>query len=231
LDLWIWPELNWIPDRIHSLVTIPSKLDGIAQNHSAAPPTVSSPTPLSPLLALTLSTATSSSPAFHLRALSPPPRRHHPPINARIAQDQGLCEVRVRSEFETATRDTRNCGTAVEQGGFVLCQMSSDMWYVELAADGNKVRAGCNGRLVWHHMPWLNAHTTKGPIRPLCRCSRTAASSRRTTARCPISCYSGIGVVPGWSISWSTSLAREVQRRRGAAGYGGRGQGQPRDCL
>ncbi|PAN49029.1 hypothetical protein PAHAL_9G421000 [Panicum hallii] len=79
----------------------------------------------------------------------------------------------VASEFETATRVVKNRGSgaasAVEQGGFVLWQMSPDMWYVELAVGGSKVRAGCNGRLVWRHTPWLGAHAAKGPVRPLRR--------------------------------------------------------------
>ncbi|KAJ1296645.1 hypothetical protein BS78_01G318100 [Paspalum vaginatum] len=82
----------------------------------------------------------------------------------------------VASEFETATRVVRNRGgsggaaaAAVEQGGFVLWRMSPDMWYVELAVGGSKVRAGCNGRLVWRHTPWLGAHAAKGPVRPLRR--------------------------------------------------------------
>ncbi|TVU46494.1 hypothetical protein EJB05_06034 [Eragrostis curvula] len=87
----------------------------------------------------------------------------------------------VASEFETATRvvKTRGSGSgsgsgsaaasAVEQGGFVLWQMSPDMWYVELAVGGSKVRAGCNGQLVWRHTPWLGAHAAKGPVRPLRR--------------------------------------------------------------
>ncbi|KAK3150138.1 hypothetical protein QOZ80_3AG0228980 [Eleusine coracana subsp. coracana] len=82
----------------------------------------------------------------------------------------------VASEFETATRVVKNSGggsgsgaAAVEQGGFVLWQMSPDMWYVELAIGGSKVRAGCDGRLVWRHTPWLGAHAAKGPVRPLRR--------------------------------------------------------------
>jgi hypothetical protein len=43
------------------------------------------------------------------------------------------------------------------------------MWYVELAVGGSKVHAGCNGRLVWRHTPWLGAHAAKGPVRPLRR--------------------------------------------------------------
>ncbi|KAJ1375313.1 hypothetical protein SESBI_51157 [Sesbania bispinosa] len=47
--------------------------------------------------------------------------------------------------------------------------MNPDMWYVELALGGSKVHAGCNGKLVWRHTPWLGAHAAKGPVRPLRR--------------------------------------------------------------
>ncbi|WOH13939.1 hypothetical protein DCAR_0933452 [Daucus carota subsp. sativus] len=75
------------------------------------------------------------------------------------------------SEFETATRVTKNKNASrdAESGGFVLWQMNPDMWYVELAVGGSKVHAGCNGKLVWRHTPWLGAHTAKGPVRPLRR--------------------------------------------------------------
>ncbi|KAL8060689.1 hypothetical protein ABFX02_02G041100 [Erythranthe guttata] len=77
----------------------------------------------------------------------------------------------VASEFETATKvvKNRNAARAAESGGFVLWQMNHDMWYVELAVGGSKVHAGCNGKLVWRHTPWLGAHTAKGPVRPLRR--------------------------------------------------------------
>ncbi|KAL0412604.1 UNVERIFIED_CONTAM: hypothetical protein Sradi_1462100 [Sesamum radiatum] len=77
----------------------------------------------------------------------------------------------VASEFETATKvvKNRNAARAAENGGFVLWQMNPDMWYVELAVGGSKVHAGCNGKLVWRHTPWLGAHTAKGPVRPLRR--------------------------------------------------------------
>ncbi|KAI9123412.1 hypothetical protein K1719_004712 [Acacia pycnantha] len=77
----------------------------------------------------------------------------------------------VASEFVTATRvvKNRNASRCAESGGFVLWQMNPDMWYVELAVGGNKVHAGCNGKLVWRHTPWLGAHTAKGPVRPLRR--------------------------------------------------------------
>ncbi|KAF8410160.1 hypothetical protein HHK36_002682 [Tetracentron sinense] len=75
------------------------------------------------------------------------------------------------SEFETATKVTknRNASRAAESGGFVLWQMNPDMWYVELAVGGSKVHAGCNGKLVWRHTPWMGAHAAKGPVRPLRR--------------------------------------------------------------
>lgn len=75
------------------------------------------------------------------------------------------------SEFETANKVTRskNSSKASESGGFVLWQMNPDMWYVELALGGSKVHAGCNGKLVWRHTPWLGAHAAKGPVRPLRR--------------------------------------------------------------
>ncbi|KAF2294583.1 hypothetical protein GH714_012786 [Hevea brasiliensis] len=77
----------------------------------------------------------------------------------------------IASEFETPTRvvKNRNGSKGAESGGFVLWQMNPDMWYVELAVGGSKVHAGCNGKLVWRHTPWLGAHTAKGPVRPLRR--------------------------------------------------------------
>ncbi|KAL6504599.1 hypothetical protein OROHE_023357 [Orobanche hederae] len=75
------------------------------------------------------------------------------------------------SDIETATKviKNRNSSKAAESGGFVLWQMNPDMWYIELALGGSKVRAGCNGKLVWRHTPWLGAHAAKGPVRPLRR--------------------------------------------------------------
>ncbi|KAI4342331.1 hypothetical protein MLD38_026969 [Melastoma candidum] len=72
------------------------------------------------------------------------------------------------SEFETAAKVTKNRKSA-QMGRFVLWQMNPDMWYVELAVGGSKVHAGCNGKLVWWHTPWLGAHIVKGPVRPLRR--------------------------------------------------------------
>ncbi|EPS69752.1 hypothetical protein M569_05011 [Genlisea aurea] len=78
----------------------------------------------------------------------------------------------VGSEFESAAKLGKNNRTAArsaESGGFVLWQMNPDMWYVELAVGGSKVHAGCNGKLVWRHTPWLGAHSARGPVRPLRR--------------------------------------------------------------
>ncbi|PKI71656.1 hypothetical protein CRG98_007979 [Punica granatum] len=60
-------------------------------------------------------------------------------------------------------------GSSSQTGRFVLWQMSPDMWHVELALGDSTFQAGCNGRLVWRHTPWLGFHTAKGPIRPLRR--------------------------------------------------------------
>ncbi|KAE8669407.1 putative brg-1 associated factor [Hibiscus syriacus] len=77
----------------------------------------------------------------------------------------------VACEYETAARTVKNhnCSRGAESGGFVLWQMNPDVWYVELAVGGSKVRAGCNGKIVWRHTPWLGSHTAKGPVRPLRR--------------------------------------------------------------
>ncbi|XP_010689261.2 uncharacterized protein LOC104902996 [Beta vulgaris subsp. vulgaris] len=75
------------------------------------------------------------------------------------------------SDLETPNKviKNRNSSKSAESGGFVLWQMNPDMWYVELALGGSKVHAGCNGKLVWRHTPWLGAHAAKGPVRPLRR--------------------------------------------------------------
>ncbi|XP_016507847.1 uncharacterized protein LOC107825501 [Nicotiana tabacum] len=94
------------------------------------------------------------------------------------------------SEFETPTKvvKNRNSARAAESGGFVLWQMNPDMWYVELAVGGSKVHAGCNGKLVWRHTPWLGAHTAKGPVRPLRRALQgldpRSTASMFANARC-----------------------------------------------
>ncbi|KAJ8768881.1 hypothetical protein K2173_023876 [Erythroxylum novogranatense] len=87
--------------------------------------------------------------------------------SVRNAYTMGKLKM-VASEFGIPTRVVKNRNGG-ESGGFVLWQMSPDMWYVELAVGGSKVHAGCNGKLVWRHTPWLGAHTAKGPIRPLRR--------------------------------------------------------------
>ncbi|PON91067.1 hypothetical protein TorRG33x02_130980 [Trema orientale] len=96
----------------------------------------------------------------------------------------------IASEFETANKvvKSKNSSKAADSGSFILWQMNPDMWYVELALGGNKVHAGCNGKLVWRHTPWLGPHAAKGPVRPLRRAlqgldPRTTASMF-TNARC-----------------------------------------------
>ena len=60
-------------------------------------------------------------------------------------------------------------GRGGENGCFVLWQMSPGMWLVELVVAGYKVVAGCNGEIVWRHLPWLGMNAAKGPQRPLRR--------------------------------------------------------------
>ena len=74
-------------------------------------------------------------------------------------------------DSETAGKavKSRNSSRTTESGGFVLWQMNPDMWYVEVALGGSKIHAGCNGKLVWRHTPWLGSHAAKGPVRPLRR--------------------------------------------------------------
>lgn len=77
----------------------------------------------------------------------------------------------VAAEFETSTKvmKNRNAWRDAESGGFVLWLMAPEMWYVELAVGTSKIHAGCNGKIVWRHTPWLGAHAAKGPVRPLRR--------------------------------------------------------------
>ncbi|KAK6115981.1 hypothetical protein DH2020_008250 [Rehmannia glutinosa] len=102
------------------------------------------------------------------------------------------------SDIETATKviKNKNSSKAAESGGFVLWQMNPDMWYVELALGGSKVRAGCNGKLVWRHTPWLGAHAAKGPVRPLRRalqCVNLYLTCRAWIQRQRQTCLSTLG--------------------------------------
>ncbi|KAJ0973741.1 hypothetical protein J5N97_015706 [Dioscorea zingiberensis] len=93
-------------------------------------------------------------------------------MQSSIRNAYAMGKVRMlASEFETANKVMKTWGSshAAESGGFVLWQMAPDMWYVELAVGGSKVHAGCNGKLVWRHTPWLGSHAAKGPVRPLRR--------------------------------------------------------------
>ena len=111
----------------------------------------------------------------------------------------------IASEFETANKVTRsrNSSKAAESGGFVLWQMNPDMWYVELALGGSKVHAGCNGRLVWRHTPWLGAHAAKGPVRPLRRALQVKLPALLHTCMAAIVMYRG----PVW-INFSINTYR-----------------------
>lgn len=86
----------------------------------------------------------------------------------------------VASEFETSTKvmKNRNASRDAESGGFVLWLMAPEMWYVELAVGASKIHAGCNGKTVWRHTPWLGAHAAKGPVRPLRRALQVRNSSK-----------------------------------------------------
>lgn len=103
----------------------------------------------------------------YLAASGVPPKAQTPIRNSYAT---GKVKM-LASDMETATRviKNKNSSKGAESGGFVLWQMSPNMWYVELALGCNKVHAGCNGKLVWRHTPWLGAHAAKGPVRPLRR--------------------------------------------------------------
>ena len=97
-----------------------------------------------------------------------------------IRNSYAMGKVRmVATEFETGGRVVRNRMVAqrAEPGRFVLWQMAPEMWYIELVVGGSKVHAGCNGKLVWRHTPWLGAHSAKGPVRPLRRALQVYSGS------------------------------------------------------
>eukprot|EP00249_Psilotum_nudum_P037134 c9595_g2_i1 orf=435-1703(-) len=90
--------------------------------------------------------------------------------NVRNIYSMGKVKM-VASEFESASKviRTRHPSKAAEAGCFVLWQMMPDLWCVELALAGSKVRAGSNGHVVWRQDPWLGSHKVKGHVRPLRR--------------------------------------------------------------
>ncbi|XP_042471968.1 uncharacterized protein LOC122054220 [Zingiber officinale] len=94
-------------------------------------------------------------------------------LQSTIRNAYAMGKVRMAAtEFETVTKVVKNSGgfaRAAESGSFILWQMAPEMWYVELAVGGSKVRGGSNGELVWRHTPWLGTHAAKGPVRPLRR--------------------------------------------------------------
>ena len=73
------------------------------------------------------------------------------------------------TEFETATRVTKDPIKAAENGWFVLWQMLPDKWHVEMELEGHTVQSGSDGNVVWRSTSWLGAHLAKGPLRPLRR--------------------------------------------------------------
>ncbi|XP_051151058.1 uncharacterized protein LOC127265347 [Andrographis paniculata] len=93
-------------------------------------------------------------------------------VQAAIQKAYATGKVKMSaSDIETPTKviKKKQSSRSSESGGFVLWQMSPNMWYVELAIAASKIHAGCNGSLVWRHTPWLGAHAAKGPVRPLRR--------------------------------------------------------------
>ncbi|MBA0562105.1 hypothetical protein Golob_007181 [Gossypium lobatum] len=134
-----------------------------------APVHVSSTDPL-PLLSIKDTPIETSSAQYILQQYTAASGGQKLQNSIRNAYAMGKLKM-VACEYETPTTTVknRNVSKCAESGGFVLWQMNPDMWYVELAVGGSKVRAGCNGKLVWRHTPWLGAHTAKGPVRPLRR--------------------------------------------------------------
>ncbi|KAH1072228.1 hypothetical protein J1N35_024556 [Gossypium stocksii] len=134
-----------------------------------APVHVSSTDPL-PLLSIKDTPIETSSAQYILQQYTAASGGQKLQNSIRNAYAMGKLKM-VACEYETPTTTVknRNVSKCAESGGFVLWQMNPDMWYVELAVGGSKVHAGCNGKIVWRHTPWLGAHTAKGPVRPLRR--------------------------------------------------------------
>ncbi|KAL0715509.1 hypothetical protein Bca4012_064831 [Brassica carinata] len=134
-----------------------------------APIHVSSSIPDSPIVSLTHYSPETSSAQYILQQYTAASGGQKLQSSIKNAYANGKLEM-ITSELETPTRTVRNRNpTKPETGGFVLWQMNPDMWYVELSVGTSKVRAGCNGKLVWRHTPWLGSHTANGPVRPLRR--------------------------------------------------------------
>ncbi|TYI49250.1 hypothetical protein E1A91_D12G021800v1 [Gossypium mustelinum] len=153
-----------------------------------APVHVSSTDPL-PLLSIKDTPIETSSAQYILQQYTAASGGQKLQNSIRNAYAMGKLKM-VACEYETPTTTVknRNVSKCAESGGFVLWQMNPDMWYVELAVGGSKVHAGCNGKLVWRHTPWLGAHTAKGPVRPLRRALQgldpRATASMFADARC-----------------------------------------------
>ena len=81
----------------------------------------------------------------------------------------------ITTEHETAKKVIKTPAKSAENGWFVLWQMMPDKWYMELALEDCTIQAGCDGKLVWRHAPWLGVHAAKGPVRPLRRALQVRA--------------------------------------------------------
>lgn len=80
-----------------------------------------------------------------------------------------FCETESGGLGKTVRNAAGGKGKCRESGCFVLWQMSPGVWSVELVVAGYKVAAGCDGKVVWRHLPWLGLSAAKGPQRPLRR--------------------------------------------------------------
>jgi hypothetical protein len=94
-------------------------------------------------------------------------------------------KVRMATTEHESTKKTvkKKPARSVEKGWFVLWQMMPDQWYMELALENCTIQAGCDGKLVWRHAPWLGAHPAKGPIRPLRRALQVSKRSESIFSR------------------------------------------------
>lgn len=134
---------------------------------SAAPPPTSSTPPLSRLSLKDVPIETSSAQYIIQQYIAATGGLK---LQSSIQNSYTMGRVRMlTSEFETATRVTKNPLKAAENGWFVLWQMMPDKWHVELEIEENSVQAGSNGEVVWRYTPWLGAHAANGPVRPLRR--------------------------------------------------------------
>lgn len=79
----------------------------------------------------------------------------------------GKMHMKMKSSSSARSTATRGGG---EMGGFVLWQQRPNLWCIELVVSGCKIAAGSNGKVAWRQTPWQQAHSSRGPTRPLRRC-------------------------------------------------------------